>query len=79
MLHGWYNSNMHERLEKYYDGRTCGDYIDESSAISALAALIDGRTHGGALFKMHSDEFMKEHLYPEDYEFWMEQKRIQAD
>lgn len=65
---------MDERLEKYYDGRSVGENIHRGSAVSALASLIQGNTHNGALFKMHSDEFMKEHLFPEDYLYWLEQK-----
>lgn len=70
---------MDERLQKYYDGRSVGENIGRGSAVSALAALVGGKTYGGALFKMHSDETMKEHLYPEDYAFWLEQKRLHEE
>lgn len=66
---------MHERLEKYYDGRTCNDDPLRSSALAALWALCEGRTHDGDLFRMHSDEFINAYLFPEDYEYWIAEKR----
>ena len=66
---------MDKRLEKYYNGRTCGINLDQGSAVSALSSLIEGKTYDGDLFKMHDDAFMKEQLFPEDYEFWQEKKR----
>ena len=65
---------MDERLRKYYDGRTCGLDLDRGSAVATLATLLGGDTHDGDLFRMNSDEFMKEHLLPEDYDYWLSEK-----
>lgn len=66
---------MDSRLEKYYDGRSCDIGLDRSSAIAAFAALLNGNTHGGDLFKMHDDSFMQKNLYPEDFDYWMTEKK----
>ncbi|MBQ9041426.1 MAG: hypothetical protein IJ111_01260 [Eggerthellaceae bacterium] len=69
---------MDERLEKYYDGRSCEIGLDRSSAIAAFASLLNGETQDGRLFDMTPDSLMEEFLYPEDYAFWLESKRLSA-
>ena len=63
------------RLVKYHSGFSCNDDPGQGSALAALFALENGNTHEGALFIMHPDNFMKKYLYPEDFEYWMEQKK----
>ena len=65
---------MDKRLEKYYSGFAASDNIARSSAVSAFAALLRGDVKEGAVFKMNSDEFMREHLDPEDFVFWIDSK-----
>lgn len=65
---------MHERLKKYYNGRTCDNGVDTSSALAWFAALLDGDYRNGAIFQLNSDEFMQEYLYPEDFEYWLQKK-----
>lgn len=65
---------MYERLKKYHDGRTCDNGVDTSSALAWFTALLNDDVRDGAIFKLNSDEFMKEYLYPEDYDYWLQKK-----
>lgn len=51
-----------------------GEDWNRSSALGAFRALLKGNDHNGDLFRMYTDEFMREYLLPEDFAYWLECK-----